>query len=134
MGLWQQALPKLVWAESAAQSAQLVADGNAQAGFTAWGLLPGMARGLPHVAVDDAVPVGELVRLPEAVCVADAAAVDGAFVFHAGTRRDGDALVLEDGRLVEVVAAPEPLAEIRIGEHLLERAAHQSHPRRQCLP
>ena len=30
--------------------------------------------------------------------------------------RHGDALVLEDGRLVEVVAAPEPLAEIRIGE------------------
>jgi urease accessory protein len=27
--------------------------------------------------------------------------------------RGGDALVLEDGRLVEVVAAPEPLAEIR---------------------
>ncbi len=30
--------------------------------------------------------------------------------------RHGDALVLEDGRLVEVVAAPEPLAEIRIAE------------------
>ena len=30
--------------------------------------------------------------------------------------RGGDALVLEDGRLVEVIAAPEPLAEIRIGE------------------
>ena len=30
--------------------------------------------------------------------------------------RSGDALVLEDGRLVEVVAAPEPLAEIRAGE------------------
>ena len=30
--------------------------------------------------------------------------------------RHGDALVLEDGRLVEVVAAPESLAEIRIGE------------------
>src|SRR6516162_4056673 len=27
--------------------------------------------------------------------------------------RGGDALVLEDGRLVEVVAAPEPLVEIR---------------------
>src|SRR5580765_5529295 len=27
--------------------------------------------------------------------------------------RGGDALVLEDGRLVEVVAAPEPLLEIR---------------------
>src|SRR6202171_5783048 len=27
--------------------------------------------------------------------------------------RGGDALVLEDGRLVEVVAAPEPLIEIR---------------------
>jgi urease accessory protein len=28
--------------------------------------------------------------------------------------RGGDALVLEDGRLIEVVAAPEPLAEIRV--------------------
>src|SRR5947209_20246364 len=27
--------------------------------------------------------------------------------------RGGDALVLDDGRLIEVVAAPEPLAEIR---------------------
>ncbi|HYW62304.1 MAG TPA: urease accessory protein UreE [Bradyrhizobium sp.] len=32
---------------------------------------------------------------------------------HALALRGGDALVLEDGRLVEVVAAPEPLAEIR---------------------
>ncbi len=30
--------------------------------------------------------------------------------------RGGDALVLEDGRLVEIVAAPEPLSEIRVGE------------------
>jgi len=30
--------------------------------------------------------------------------------------RDGDALVLEDGRLIEVVAAPEPLTEIRVAE------------------
>ena len=30
--------------------------------------------------------------------------------------RHGDALVLEDGRLIEVVAAPEPLAEIRVAE------------------
>jgi urease accessory protein len=30
--------------------------------------------------------------------------------------RGGDALVLEDGRLVEVVAAPEPLAEIRAAD------------------
>ena len=29
------------------------------------------------------------------------------------TLRGGDALVLDDGRLIEVVAAPEPLAEIR---------------------
>src|SRR4051812_21357875 len=32
---------------------------------------------------------------------------------HALALRGGDALVLEDGRLIEVVAAPEPLAEIR---------------------
>ncbi len=40
--------------------------------------------------------------------------------------RGGDALVLEDGRLIEVVAAPEPLAEIRGVDpaHLLRLAWH----------
>ena len=40
--------------------------------------------------------------------------------------RGGDALVLEDGRLVEVVAAPEPLVEIRGGDpqHLVRVAWH----------
>jgi urease accessory protein len=40
--------------------------------------------------------------------------------------RGGDALVLEDGRLVEVVAAPEPLLEIRGTEpaHLVRIAWH----------
>lgn len=40
--------------------------------------------------------------------------------------RGGDALVLEDGRLVEVVAAPEPLAEIRGSDphHLIRVAWH----------
>lgn len=40
--------------------------------------------------------------------------------------RGGDALVLEDGRLVEVVAAPEPLIEIRglDPRHLLRVAWH----------
>jgi urease accessory protein len=40
--------------------------------------------------------------------------------------RGGDALVLEDGRLVEVVAAPEPLAEIRGSDpqHLVRLAWH----------
>ncbi|WP_375777264.1 urease accessory protein UreE [Bradyrhizobium sp. ma5] len=38
--------------------------------------------------------------------------------------RGSDALVLEDGRLVEVVAAPEPLAEIRGSDpHLMIRVA-----------
>src|SRR5437899_12612779 len=32
---------------------------------------------------------------------------------HATVLRGGDALVLDDNRLIEVVAAPEPLAEIR---------------------
>ena len=32
--------------------------------------------------------------------------------------RGGDALVLEDGRLIEVVAAAEPLLEIRGAEHM----------------
>ena len=40
--------------------------------------------------------------------------------------RGGDALALEDGLLVEVVAAPEPLAEIRAAdtEHLIRIAWH----------
>jgi urease accessory protein len=40
--------------------------------------------------------------------------------------RGGDALVLEDGRLVEVVAAPEPLVEIRgtDPQHLVRIAWH----------
>jgi urease accessory protein len=40
--------------------------------------------------------------------------------------RGGDALVLEDGRLIEVVAAPEPLAEIRCADpqHLVRVAWH----------
>jgi urease accessory protein len=40
--------------------------------------------------------------------------------------RGGDALVLEDGRLVEVVAAPEPLLEIRCTDplHLARVAWH----------
>jgi urease accessory protein len=40
--------------------------------------------------------------------------------------RGGDALVLEDGRLVEVVAAPEPLVEIRCNDpqHLVRLAWH----------
>jgi urease accessory protein len=40
--------------------------------------------------------------------------------------RGGDALVLEDGRLVEVVAAPEPLVEIRGADphHLIRVAWH----------
>jgi urease accessory protein len=40
--------------------------------------------------------------------------------------RSGDALVLEDGRLVEVVAAPEPLLEIRCADpqHLARIAWH----------
>src|SRR5258707_1976364 len=44
----------------------------------------------------------------------------------AGALRGGDALVLEDGRLVEVVAAPEPLVEIRGADplHLVRVAWH----------
>jgi urease accessory protein len=40
--------------------------------------------------------------------------------------RGGDALVLEDGRLVEVIAAPEPLLEIRCtdAKHLARVAWH----------
>src|ERR1035437_11011740 len=40
--------------------------------------------------------------------------------------RGGDALVLDDDRLIEVVAAPEPLAEIRCNDphHLVRVAWH----------
>ena len=45
---------------------------------------------------------------------------------HAIALRGGDALVLEDGRLIEVVAAPEPLLEIRCNDppHLVRVAWH----------
>ena len=45
---------------------------------------------------------------------------------HAVALRGGDALVLEDGRLIEVVAAPEPLFEIRCNDaqHLVRVAWH----------
>src|SRR6266478_1952741 len=45
---------------------------------------------------------------------------------NATALRGGDALVLEDGRLIEVVAAPEPLAEIRCTDpqHLVRVAWH----------
>ena len=52
--------------------------------------------------------------------------------------RGGDALVLEDGRLVEVVAAPEPLMEIRCVDplHLARVAWHlgNRHLPTQLLP
>jgi urease accessory protein len=45
---------------------------------------------------------------------------------HAVALRGGDALVLDDGRLVEVIAAPEPLIEIkgRDPQHLVRLAWH----------
>ncbi|MCG6203812.1 urease accessory protein UreE [Rhodopseudomonas sp. HC1] len=45
---------------------------------------------------------------------------------HAVALRGGDALVLDDGRLIEVVAAPEPLLEIRGHDplHLVRLAWH----------
>jgi urease accessory protein len=45
---------------------------------------------------------------------------------HATALRGGDALVLEDGRLIEVVAAAEPLLEIRGSDphHLIRVAWH----------
>ena len=45
---------------------------------------------------------------------------------HATALRGGDALRLEDGRLIEVVAAPEPLLEIRGNDpfHLIRLAWH----------
>jgi urease accessory protein len=45
---------------------------------------------------------------------------------HAAALRGGDALLLDDGRLIEVVAAPEPLLEIRGADphHLIRIAWH----------
>jgi urease accessory protein len=45
---------------------------------------------------------------------------------HTVALRGGDALVLEDGRLIEVVAAPEPLLEIKGSDphHLIRVAWH----------
>ena len=45
---------------------------------------------------------------------------------HATVLRGGDALVLDDNRLIEVVSAPEPLAEIRGADphHLVRVAWH----------
>jgi urease accessory protein len=45
---------------------------------------------------------------------------------NATALRGGDALVLDDNRLIEVVAAPEPLAEIRAADpqHLVRLAWH----------
>jgi urease accessory protein len=57
---------------------------------------------------------------------------------HAVALRGGDALVLDDGRLVEVVAAPEPLIEIRGSDphHLVRVAWHlgNRHLPTQILP
>jgi urease accessory protein len=45
---------------------------------------------------------------------------------EATTLRSGDALLLEDGRLIEIVSAPEPLLEIRCADplHLARIAWH----------
>ena len=52
--------------------------------------------------------------------------------------RGGDALVLEDGRLIEVVAAPEPLLEIKAADpqHLIRLAWHlgNRHLATQIMP
>jgi urease accessory protein len=57
---------------------------------------------------------------------------------HAVALRGGDALLLEDGRLIEVVAAAEPLLEIRGGDphHLIRLAWHlgNRHLPTQILP
>ncbi len=46
--------------------------------------------------------------------------------------RGGDGLALEDGRIVEVVAAPEPLVEIRAAAAARPRSARLAH--RQSAP
>jgi urease accessory protein len=57
---------------------------------------------------------------------------------EAADLRGGDALVLDDGRLIEVIAAPEPLLEIRCADplHLARVAWHlgNRHLPTQLLP
>jgi urease accessory protein len=62
-----------------------------------------------RIAMEGVGGLGFLLDLPEAMAL-----------------RSGDAIRLADGRLVEVVGAPEPLAEIRAdnAEHLLRLAWH----------
>ena len=62
--------------------------------------------------------------------VADAAAVDGAFVFHAGTRREGDALVTAGGRVFAVSALGSSIPDARARAY--EAADHITWPGRQC--
>jgi phosphoribosylamine--glycine ligase len=62
--------------------------------------------------------------------VADAAAVDGAFVFHAGTRREGDALVTAGGRVFAVSALGSSIPDARARAY--EAADHITWSGRQC--
>ena len=62
--------------------------------------------------------------------VTDAAAVDGAFVFHAGTRREGEALVTAGGRVFAVSALGSSIADARARAY--EAADHIRWPGRQC--
>jgi urease accessory protein len=62
-----------------------------------------------RVTMDTVGGLAFLLDLPEAIAL-----------------RSGDAVKLEDGRLIEIMGAPEPLSEIRAGnaEHLLRLAWH----------
>ena len=62
--------------------------------------------------------------------VADAAAVEGASVFHAGTRRDGDALVTAGGRVFAVSAVGPTIADARVRAYAA--AERITWPGRQC--
>jgi phosphoribosylamine--glycine ligase len=62
--------------------------------------------------------------------VADAAAVDGAFVFHAGTRREGDVLVTAGGRVFAVSALGSSIPDARARAY--EAADHITWSGRQC--
>ncbi|MFM8303921.1 MAG: phosphoribosylamine--glycine ligase [Actinomycetota bacterium] len=62
--------------------------------------------------------------------VAEAAAVDGAFVFHAGTRREGDALVTAGGRVFAVSALGAGIPEARARAYAT--ADRITWPGRQC--
>jgi phosphoribosylamine--glycine ligase len=56
---------------------------------------------------------GEVAKGSEIRGLADAEQVEGVTLFHAGTRRDGDRILADGGRVLDVTAVAPTLAEAR---------------------